>query len=582
MAGRIPQIFINELLARTDIVDLISARIKLKKQGKNYQACCPFHNEKTPSFTVNGEKQFYHCFGCGAHGNAIDFLINYDRLEFVESIEELATLHALEVPYVSAENTTQLERHQRQNLYELMEKISAFYQQSLNTVSASPGRRYLAERGLNEEIIHRFGVGFAPRGWETILQRYGRQVSDRKILNDTGMLVIQDNGRSYDRFRERIMFPIRDRRGRVIAFGGRVIGNGLPKYLNSPETDLFHKSRQLYGLYEAQSMYNALPRLLVVEGYMDVIALSQFDIGYAVASLGTATTAEHIQLLFRATDNVICCYDGDKAGRDAAWRTLQTALPWLNDGLHLGFMFLPEGEDPDTLVRKEGKAAFEQRIERAQPLSMFLLETLLTRVDLSTPEGRAKLTSLAAPLINQIPGEALQFYLKQELGNKLGMPDAVQWERQLQKQTKNAHIGQPFRLKQETVHILTGLLIQNPRLATLVPSLQGLEEAELADLPVFTALVNTCLSQPGLTTGQLLEFYRDNSFSQQLETLAMWDHMVAEDAIEQYFMDTLSSLYDAILEKRQDILIARERTQGLNTQERKELWSLNLALAKKK
>lgn len=582
MAGRIPRVFINDLLARTDIVDLIDARVKLKKQGKNYHACCPFHHEKTPSFTVNGEKQFYHCFGCGAHGNAVDFLMNYDRLEFVETIEELATMHGLEVPYEAGSGPTQIERHQRQSLYQLMEQLSTFYQQSLNQPNGKQARDYLQQRGLSDDVIRHFAIGFAPAGWDNALKRFGRERDGRTALNDAGMLVTNDQGRSYDRFRERVMFPIRDKRGRVIAFGGRVLGDGMPKYLNSPETEVFHKGRQLYGLYEAQQSHpKQLQRLLVVEGYMDVVALAQFGIDYAVASLGTSTTAEHIQLMFRATDNVVCCYDGDRAGREAAWRALETALPYLNDGRQLRFMFLPDGEDPDTLVRQEGKAAFEQRMEQAQPLSTFLFETLLPQVDLSSPDGRAKLSALALPLISQVPGETLRLYLRQQLGNKLGLLDDSQLDRLMPKQAENANTYQAPQLKRTTMRILIGLLVQNPQLAALVPSLDGLEQTKQAGLPLFVELVQTCLSQPGLTTGQLLELYRDNKFSQQLETLATWNHMIVEDMVEQHFIDTLTNLYDSVLEQRQEELIARDRTHGLNTAERQELWSLQLALAKK-
>ncbi|BEO30086.1 MAG: DNA primase [Serratia marcescens] len=581
MAGRIPRVFINDLLARTDIVDLIDARVKLKKQGKNYHACCPFHHEKTPSFTVNGEKQFYHCFGCGAHGNAVDFLMNYDRLEFVETIEELATMHGLEVPYEAGTGPTQIERHQRQSLYQLMEQLSAFYQQSLQQSSGAPARSYLQQRGLSDDVIRHFAIGFAPAGWDNALKRFGRDADSRRALNDAGMLVTNDQGRSYDRFRERVMFPIRDKRGRVIAFGGRVLGDGMPKYLNSPETEVFHKGRQLYGLYEAQQNHSTLQRLLVVEGYMDVVALAQFGIDYAVASLGTSTTAEHIQLLFRATDNVVCCYDGDRAGREAAWRALETALPYLNDGRQLRFMFLPDGEDPDTLVRKEGKEAFEQRMEQAQPLSTFLFESLLPQVDLSSPDGRAKLSTLALPLITQVPGETLRLYLRQELGNKLGLLDDSQLDKLMPKQAENANPYQAPQLKRTTMRILIGLLVQNPQLATLIPSLEGLEQTKQAGLPLFIELVQTCLAQPGLTTGQLLELYRDNKFSQQLETLATWNHMIVEDMVEQTFLDTLASLYDSVLEQRLETLIAQARTRGLSPEEREEVRSLNQVLAKK-
>ncbi|AWH88315.1 DNA primase [Limnobaculum parvum] len=582
MAGRIPRVFINDLLARTDIVDLIDARVKLKKQGKNYHACCPFHNEKTPSFTVNGEKQFYHCFGCGAHGNAIDFLMNFDRLEFVESVEELATMHGLEIPYESGTGISQLEKHQRQSLYQLMEPLAKFYQESLNQPQSQDARNYLAQRGLSDDIIQRFAIGFAPSGWDIVLKRFGRSPENRESLNDAGMLVTNDNGRTYDRFRERIMFPIRDKRGRVIAFGGRILGSGTPKYLNSPETEIFHKGRQLYGLYEAQLNRNQLDKLLVVEGYMDVVALAQFGIDYAVASLGTSTTAEHIQLMFRCTDNVICCYDGDNAGREAAWRALETALPYLTDGRQLRFMFLPDGEDPDTLVRKEGKEAFQQRLEQAQPLSMFLFDTLMPQVDLSSPDGRAKLSTLALPLISKVPGETFRLYLRQQLGQKLGILDDSQLDKLMPKQIETEQSYQAPQLKRTTMRILIGLLIQRPYLATLVPSVQGLEQTNLPGVPLFIELVKTCLAQPGLTTGQLLELYRGNNYSQQLETLATWNHMIVEDMVEETFLDTLAKLYDSVLEQRQEELIARERTHGLNAEERKEVAALNMALAKKK
>lgn len=581
MAGRIPRVFINDLLARTDIVELIDARVKLKKQGKNYHACCPFHNEKTPSFTVNGEKQFYHCFGCGAHGNAIDFLMNYDRLEFVESIEELATSHGLDVPYEAGNGPSQMERHQRQSLYQLMENLNGFYQQSLQQSSAQSARDYLEHRGLSADIINHFSIGYAPAGWDNVLKRFGKQPEDRESLMEAGMLVSNDKGRVYDRFRERVMFPIRDKRGRVIGFGGRVLGNDTPKYLNSPETPVFHKGRQLYGLYEALKNHPEPKRLLVVEGYMDVVALAQYGVDYAVASLGTSTTAEHIQLLFRSTDNVICCYDGDRAGREAAWRALETALPYMNDGRQLRFMFLPDGEDPDTLVRKEGKAAFEARMEQAMPLSSFLFDSLLPQVDLSSRDGKARLSTLALPLITQIPGETLRIYLRQELGNKLGILDDAQLEKLMPKQGPGGSTPVAPPLKRTTMRVLVALLIQNPQLATLVPSLDGLAESKIAGLPLFIELVTRCNENPGLTTGQLLELYRGTNFSQTLETLAVWNHMIVDEESEAVFQDSLASVYDSALEERLEFLIARERTHGLSNDERRELWALSQAFAKK-
>ncbi|MDF2786778.1 MAG: dnaG [Pantoea eucrina] len=581
MAGRIPRVFINDLLARTDIVDLIDARVKLKKQGKNYHACCPFHNEKTPSFTVSGEKQFYYCFGCGAKGNAIDFLMNHDRLEFVESVEELATQHGLEVPYETGSGPSPIERHQRQSLYQLLEKLDSFYQQSLRSPEAENAQRYLGSRGLSQQVIDHFAIGYAPAGWDNVLKRFGQQQEDRESLMEAGMLVTNDKGRSYDRFRDRVMFPIRDKRGRVIGFGGRVLGNDTPKYLNSPETPIFHKGRQLYGLYEAQKNHPQPARLLVVEGYMDVVALAQFGIDYAVASLGTSTTAEHIQLLFRSTDTVICCYDGDRAGREAAWRALETALPYMNDGRQLRFMFLPDGEDPDTLVRKEGKEAFEARMEQAMPLSVFLFDSLMPQVDLSTRDGRTKLATLALPLISQIPGETLRIYMRQTLGNKLGILDDNQLDRLMPKAAENGTPPVAPPLKRTTMRVLIALLVQNPQFATIVPTLDGLAQSKLAGLSLFVDLVSRCTENPGLTTGQLLELYRGTNFSQPLETLATWNHMIVDEEAEAVFQDSLASIYDAALEQRLEALIARERTEGLSAAERREFWALSQALAKK-
>ena len=580
MAGRIPRVFINDLLARTDIVDLIDARVKLKKQGKNFHACCPFHNEKTPSFTVNGEKQFYHCFGCGAHGNAIDFLMNYDKLEFVETVEELATMHNLEVPYEAGSGPTQIERHQRQNLYQLMDGLNAFYQQSLNQPNADPARQYLARRGLSSEVISRFAIGYAPPGWDNVLKRFGGNSENKQSLIDAGMLVTNDQGRSYDRFRERVMFPIRDKRGRVIGFGGRVLGDGMPKYLNSPETDIFHKGRQLYGLYEAQQAAAEPQRLLVVEGYMDVVALAQYDINYAVASLGTSTTADHIQLLFRVTNNVICCYDGDRAGRDAAWRALETALPYMTDGRQLRFMFLPDGEDPDTLVRKEGKAAFEARMEQAQPLSTFLFNSLLPQADLTSPDGKTQLAALSLPLITQIPGETLRIQLRQILSNKIGIFDDTQLDRLIPKQAESGVNRPAPQLKRTPMRILIGLLVQNPELAAVVPPLSGLDPKKQPGLGLFSELVNTCLSQPGLTTGQLLEQYRGTNEAATLEKLSVWTD-IRDENVEKMFTDTLNHILDSILELRQEELIARDRTHGLSNEERMEFWQIRQALERK-
>ena len=329
MKGSIPRPFIDDLLTKANIVDVVNSRVKLKKAGRDYQACCPFHHEKTPSFTVSEKKQFYHCFGCGAHGNAISFLMDYDKLEFVEAIEELAAMAGLEVPYEkrarSDNQRPQVGYQTKRNLYELMQKIAQFYQTQLPL--NIPAQSYLQQRGLSAEIIARFQIGFVPNALDTVLREFGTNREEQQKLLDLGMLSRNERGNIYDKFRHRIMFPIRDKRGRTVAFGGRVLGDEKPKYLNSPETITYHKGSELYGLYEALQVDDEPTKLLVVEGYMDVVALAQFGVDYAVASLGTSTTSEQIQLLFRSTEQVICCYDGDRAGRDAAWRALENALP---------------------------------------------------------------------------------------------------------------------------------------------------------------------------------------------------------------------------------------------------------------
>ena len=384
MAGRIPRQFIDDLLARADIVDLIDGRVPLKKAGKNYQACCPFHNEKSPSFTVSQDKQFYHCFGCGEHGNAISFLMEFDRLDFVDAIEELASHCGVEV--VREENNAspaqqrqqQLAYQQKQDDYELMNQVSRFYQQQLKIAAdKETAINYLKSRGLSGEIVKRFGIGYISDAWDGMMKVFSPQGKANQQLVDLGMAIQGDKNRPYDRFRARIMFPIRDKRGRVIGFGGRVLGDEKPKYLNSPETRVYHKGQELYGLYEAKQANKTLNRLVVVEGYMDVVTLAQHGVDYAVASLGTSTTSDQLQTLFRTVKEVICCYDGDRAGRDAAWRAMENALPLIRDGFSLKFVFVPDGEDPDSLIREKGQQAFEKILDQAMPLSQFLFDKFL-------------------------------------------------------------------------------------------------------------------------------------------------------------------------------------------------------------
>lgn len=577
MKGSIPRSFIDDLVARTDIVELINSRVKLKKAGRNYQACCPFHHEKSPSFSVSPQKQFYHCFGCGAHGNAITFLMEYDKLEFPEAVEELATLHNLEVP---RENLSNRDSNKptvgvktRRTLYELLEQVAQFYQANLSQDNES--QAYLAQRGLSAEIMQRFELGFAPNSMESVLRRFGRNAEEVQKLLDTGMLSKNDSGRVYDRFRHRVMFPIRDRRGRVIAFGGRVLGDEKPKYLNSPESATYHKGSELYGLWQALQANENPDYLFVVEGYMDVVALAQFGIDNAVASLGTATTGEQIQAMFRVTEQVICCYDGDRAGREAAWRALENALPHLYDGRQLKFIFLPDGEDPDTFVRKHGKEGFEQYLEQAQTLSEFLFERLLTQVDLSTKEGKSKLASLAVPLIKRIPGEMLRVYLRNLLGQKLGILDPVQLAEMFAGTGTEKERPAQKPIERTPMRLLIALLLQNPELVKhLPPDLSFLRALEEKGLDLFLLLAQLCQQHIGMSMGGILAHLQDNEHYRALERLAGWDHLVQEENIEQTFIETLNYFYKKLIDRQIEILLAKDRTEGLSQEEKQELMLL--------
>ncbi|HHW7579712.1 TPA: DNA primase [Mannheimia haemolytica] len=575
MKGTIPRSFIDDLIARTDIVEVINSRVKLKKAGRDYQACCPFHHEKTPSFSVSQSKQFYHCFGCGVHGNVITFLMDYDKLEFPEAIEELAAMHGLEVPrenVIQRDGKPQANFKTKRNLYELMEAVAKFYQQNLSH-QIEP-QSYLQQRGLSPEIIERFEIGFAPNAFDAALRTFGQSQEDIQKLLDTGVLTKNDSGRIYDKFRNRVMFPIRDKRGRVIAFGGRVLPNDEQgaKYMNSPETVIYHKGSELYGLYQALKVNETPDYLFVVEGYMDVVALAQFGVDNAVASLGTATTGEQIQQMFRCTEQIVCCYDGDRAGRDAAWRALENALPYLQDGRQLKFIFLPDGEDPDTFVRSQGKAGFEQYVtENAKPLSDFLFDSLLADVDLSSKEGKSKLAALAVPLINRIPGEMLRVYLRNILGQKLGILDPTQIEALLPtKKAADKPLHQAVKMKRTPMRLLIALLIQNPYLVKFVPDVTALATLKDPGFTLLTDIVATCQQNAGISMGGLLEHYRDDPQYKIVEALANWDHLELPENIERTFIDTLDFLYAKLVELRKEELIAKDRTVGLTDDEKKE------------
>ena len=447
MAGLIPQSFIDDLLNRTDIVDVVASRIQLKKAGKNYIACCPFHKEKTPSFSVSPDKQFYYCFGCGAGGNALGFVMDHDQLDFPQAIEDLAKRAGMEVPREEGGRNNKPRKPTDSPLYPLLTAAAEFYKQALKS---HPQRKaavdYLKGRGLSGEIARDFGMGFAPPGWDNLHKHLASDSLQQKAMIDAGLLIENaESGKRYDRFRDRIMFPIRDSRGRVIAFGGRVLGDEKPKYLISPETPVFHKGQELYGLFEARKHNRDLDEIMVVEGYMDVIALAQQGLRNAVATLGTATSEEHLKRLFRVVPSVLFCFDGDAAGRNAAWRALEATLSSLQDGRRARFLFLPDGEDPDTLVRSEGTDAFRARInQHAQPLADYFFQQLSEEADPRSLEGKAHLMTLAAPLIDKIPGNNLRALMRQRLSEITGLSgEALQQMAPTTRSSQPSHSSPP-------------------------------------------------------------------------------------------------------------------------------------------
>ncbi|TOD66867.1 DNA primase [Vibrio parahaemolyticus] len=584
MAGHIPRSFIDDLLARLDIVDIIDARVKLKKKGKNYGACCPFHNEKTPSFSVSQEKQFYHCFGCGAHGNAIDFMMEFERLEFVEAIEELASYLGLDVPREQRsggggqfKSGPQASSSEKRSLYDLIGSIAQFYRNQLKQPSSKVAIEYLKDRGLSGEIVQKFGIGYVADEWDLVRKNFGQNKDNQDMLVTGGMLIENDKGNRYDRFRGRIMFPIRDRRGRVIGFGGRVLGEGTPKYLNSPETPIFHKGKELYGLYEVLQAHREPAQILVVEGYMDVVALAQYGVDYSVASLGTSTTGDHIQMLFRQTNTVVCCYDGDRAGKEAAWRALENALQFLKTGNTLKFLFLPDGEDPDSYVRKYGKAAFEQQIEQATPLSSYLFDNLieLHQINLGNNEGKSALRAYASALIDKIPDPYFQELLEKLLDERTGFDNRLRQPRKKISETR----PQPHKeIKRTPMREVIALLIQNPSYAQMVPDLSSVRDLSIPGLSLFADVLDKCQAHPHINTGQLLEHWRNSQNEALLSRLASWDIPLDEDNQEEIFLDSLDKIIAQCVEKQIENLQAKARSVGLSAEEKRELLALMLDL----
>ena len=510
MAGRIARHFVDKLLDRVDIVEVVGQVVSLRKAGRDFQGLCPFHTEKSPSFTVSPEKQFYHCFGCGQHGSAIGFLMNHGGQSFTEAVEDLAARAGLEVEYDGG--TAAMPREDHTQLLGLMAEAAALYARLLRT---HPDREravtYLKGRGLTGEIARRFGIGYAPAGWDTCLSALGDTPERQRLLLQGGLVIERDNGGYYDRFRDRVIFPIRDRRGRCVGFGGRIIDQGEPKYLNSPETPIFQKRRELYGLDLALKANTRLSQILIVEGYMDVVALAQHGIDHAVATLGTSTTPEHLEQIFRAVPEVVFCFDGDAAGKRASWRALETALPLLQDGRTASFLFLPQGHDPDSLVRAEGRGAFEDR-ERLMGLSTLLFQELATQTDLRTLEGRARLAALARPLIGQVPAGTFRQLLQERLGElaqtRISLPPAPKPNTPAAAATQTT-TQRPGRGVTPVLNKALSLLLREPALAAQSGEFPALDVTADPRLALLVELLELLRAEPGLSAGALFERFRE-------------------------------------------------------------------------
>ena len=566
----IPQSFIQDLLNRVDIVGVIERYVPLKRAGANYVACCPFHSEKSPSFTVSPTKQFYHCFGCGAHGTAVGFLMEYAGSGFVDAVKELAQSAGMQVPDTRPERAAG-KADDGDQLYEVLLKAVQFYRRQLKTAPAAID--YLKERGLSGDIAKRFGIGYAPDGWQNLQAAFPDYHA--KALVAAGLVVQGDEGKRYDRFRDRIMFPIVDQRGHVIGFGGRVLAHGEPKYLNSPETPLFEKGLELYGLYQARRAIRDAGRVVVVEGYMDVAALAQNGIGYAVATLGTATTPVHVQKLLRQTTEIVFCFDGDDAGRRAAWRALENSLEHLADGKQLSFLFLPQGDDPDSYVRKHGKQAFEDLLGDAEPLSKFLLRELSSRVDASTHEGRARLLQEAGPLIKKIAAPVLSLMLRKQLAAVGGLSqDELDNLYQIKTPRRAAAPAKPVtRAATSLTRKLMLRVMADPGLSAHVDA-ATLADARLVkdvspfELRAFQELVRVL--QSGQAIASWFEYFRDTEFAglfAELEKDLIDLHLLGLGALEPEFLEFWRGLLRQIHQAQAQAIVEKSKIQPLTVEE---------------
>jgi len=573
MAGKIPRSFIDDLLVRVDIVDLVDSYVPLKKSGSSYVARCPFHTEKTPSFAVTRNKQLYHCFGCGAGGNAISFLMDYSHLDFIEAVEDLADFVGVAVPRESGNAT--IKKDNVAEIFQVLEQVAGFYIQQLReNESAKVAIDYLKSRGLSGEVAREFQVGFAPDGWGTLLKQFKAEQ-----LVDAGLAIPKEGGSVYDRFRGRVVFPIRDRRGRVLGFGGRVLDDSLPKYLNSPETAVFHKGREVYGLYELLARNSKPERIVVVEGYMDVIALAQFGVTYAVATLGTATSKEHLELLFRFSSEIVFCFDGDKAGREATWRAVLSAFPSLRDGRLVKIMQLPLGSDPDTYIRDHGLEEFERSVQSAQALSDYFFERLSRGLNLDDMEGRASLVNKANAYLQALPNGVFQELMLEKL-KVLSRIDKLVFFENTATLTKSNHKQKQEDTKLSPVRIAISLLLQSPGLIEIFEQKEIHWQAlGFPGIDLLKKIVEIIELNPDINLPSLIEHFRGQDEEKYIQVMMNHDFFISGDEINAEFSGAIDRLIDQGKERRLDELIAKERASGLAGHEKQELLTM---LAKRK
>jgi DNA primase len=558
MARRIPQSFIDELIARADVVNVVGARVNLKRAGSNYKGLCPFHDEKTPSFTVSPDKGFYHCFGCGAHGTAIGFLMEHDNLSFPEAVEALAEMLGLTVPV----ERDAAKGDENEGLLAVLTEADQIFRRALRETPAAVD--YLKRRGIDGATAGRFGIGFAPDAWDTLLKELGGSAARIDALIRAGLVIQNEQGRRYDRFRNRITFPIRDPKGRVIGFGGRVLDASEPKYLNSPETPVFHKGLALYGLFEARRHPGRAPRIVVVEGYLDVISLAQFGIEPAVATLGTATTAEHIRRLTRLTDQLVFCFDGDRAGRAAAWRALEIALPFGGGKVELKFLLLPEGEDPDSFVRSRGADAFSALLDDAAPLSRFLVDELRSEMDTQTADGRARLVAAAQPLLARLPDGLYRRFLLSDLAGLAGM-DAPRLEALLDTPKRPSPPPAPAQAHKPTlVRKAITLLLHYPVAATALEPVEGLADVDQPGVKLLLRLIEIARSNPQITTAGLIERFREDPEGRHLSRLAAEQPLDDEAAAPAVIQGSMQRIVDGYRRRQAAAAVKNRGPRGLN------------------